>query len=90
MPGYFLFALYYLVMAFVIGTLAQILTGYRKRRLFTTVVLGFIGVMAGDLLSKHFGFPDLHIINIFNISIIWSTLGAVLFIVLFRLARGEW
>ena len=78
---------YYLVLAFIIGTAAQLVTGYSKRRLFTTLILGFLGVAAGDFVSKYFGFWDFYI---FGISIIWSIAGAVLIILLFRLIRGRW
>jgi uncharacterized membrane protein YeaQ/YmgE (transglycosylase-associated protein family) len=89
MSGQILRIFYYLVIAFVIGTLAQILTGYRKRALFTTLVLGFIGVVVGDKLAYTLRFP--HIIPpIFGISIVWSILGAVVFILLYSLLRGRW
>jgi len=87
MPGYILRIIYYLVLAFAIGTLAQMATGYRKRRLFTTFVLGFIGVFIGDFVANRFNLPDFYI---FGFAMIWSILGAVIFILLFRLIRGEW
>ena len=85
--GNILLILYYIAVAFLVGTVAQVVTGYNKRRLFTTFVLGFIGVMIGDLVARRFGLPDFHIIGI---SVLWSIACAVLFIVLFRLIRGRW
>ena len=82
MSGQWLRILYYLVIAFVIGTAAQILTGYRRRPLLTTLALGFIGVIAGDLIADRLHLP--HLISVFDISIVWSTLGAVIFIVAFQ------
>jgi uncharacterized membrane protein YeaQ/YmgE (transglycosylase-associated protein family) len=87
MPGYFLRILYYLVVAFAIGTVAQYATGYSRQRIFTTFILGFIGVMAGDFVAYHFHLFDF---RFFGISIMWSLLGAVVFVLLFRLVRGQW
>lgn len=81
--------IYYLIISFVIGTIAQLITGYHKRRIFTTFVLGFIGVLAGDLIADYFGLP--HIIRpFFGVSLLWSVVGAVIFILAFRLIRGRW
>lgn len=87
MQGYILRIVYYLVIAFVIGTAAQYATGYRKQRVFTTFVLGFIGVIAGDFVASRFGLIDF---TYFGISIGWSILGAVVFVLIFRLIRGQW
>jgi uncharacterized membrane protein YeaQ/YmgE (transglycosylase-associated protein family) len=87
MSGQILRIVYYLVVAFVIGTAAQYITGYHKQRVFTTFVLGFIGVIAGDFIASHFSLPDLYF---FGISILWSIFGAVVFVLLFRIIRGQW
>jgi uncharacterized membrane protein YeaQ/YmgE (transglycosylase-associated protein family) len=80
---------YLLVIAFVIGTVAQLITGYHKRRIFTTFILGFIGVFAGDLIANYFHLP--HILPpFFDVSLVWSVVGAVIFILAFRLIRGRW
>ena len=89
MSGLLLRLVYYLVIAFFIGTAAQLITGYRRHRIFTTFIIGFIGVMAGDFIANHFHFP--HIVpQVFGISLVWSVLGAVVFILVFRLIRGRW
>jgi len=89
MREFFLRLLFYLVIAFVIGTVAQILTGYNKRRTLTTLLLGFVGVVAGDFISVKFHLPQI-IIPIFGISIVWSIVGAVIVILVYRLLRGHW
>lgn len=88
MPGTGLQIVYYFVIAFAVGTVAQLVTGYRKRTLLTTMVLGFIGVVCGDLFAKkaHFLIQP----KVFDISIFWSIAGAVLFILAYRLIRGKW
>jgi uncharacterized membrane protein YeaQ/YmgE (transglycosylase-associated protein family) len=89
MSGLFLRLLYYLILAFAIGTLAQVVTGYRKRPMFSTLVLGFIGVFLGDHIPGWFHVP--HIIPpVFGISLLWSILSAVALILAYRLLRGRW
>ncbi len=81
--------LYYFLIAFAIGTLAQLLTGYHKRRVFTTLIIGFVGVIAGDYIARFLHLP--HIIPpYFGVSLIWAVVGSVLFVFLFRVIRGRW
>jgi uncharacterized membrane protein YeaQ/YmgE (transglycosylase-associated protein family) len=88
MSGQILRIIYLVVLAFIIGTAAQLLTGYRKRPFFTTLLLGFIGVLIGDWLAFSLRLP--HIIPpVFGISLLWSTLGAVAFILIYSLFRGR-
>jgi uncharacterized membrane protein YeaQ/YmgE (transglycosylase-associated protein family) len=89
MQGQFLRILYYLILAFAIGTLAQVVTGYKRRPLFTTFLLGFIGVFLGDNIPRIFHVPYI-IPPVFGISLFWSILGAVVLILIFRLLRGRW
>jgi uncharacterized membrane protein YeaQ/YmgE (transglycosylase-associated protein family) len=77
------------VLAFIIGTLALAITGYKKRPVLTTLILGFIGVATGDLLANRLHLPDI-IPQVFGISILWSTIGAVVFILGYSLLRGRW
>ncbi len=83
--------LYYLVIAFVVGTVAQFVTGYHKQRVFTTFLLGFVGVVLGDFFSYRLHLPPQHpLFFVFGISIPWSIIGAVLVILVYRLLRGRW
>jgi uncharacterized membrane protein YeaQ/YmgE (transglycosylase-associated protein family) len=89
MSGHLVRILFYLILAFVVGTAAQIITGYHKRRVLTTLILGFVGVFAGDFIAQHFRFP--HILPpVFGVSLVWSIVGAILFILAFRFLRGRW
>jgi uncharacterized membrane protein YeaQ/YmgE (transglycosylase-associated protein family) len=88
MSGWFLRLIYLLVLAFIIGSLAQMITGYRKRPVITTFVLGFIGVVVGDFAAKTLHLPWI-IPPIFGIAIFWSIIGSVVFILLFALLRGR-
>lgn len=88
MSGHLLRLFYYVVVALGIGYLAQLITGYRKQRIFTTFILGLLGVLAGDFAAYRLGLPPDWFI--FGISVVWSIAGAVIFILLFRLIRGSW
>lgn len=89
MSAIFLRLAYYIVIAFVVGTIAQVVTGYNKRRFFTTIMLGVIGVILGDRLASYFHLPYI-IPPFFGVSLEWATLGAIIFILAYRLIRGEW
>ena len=89
MSGQILRLVYYIVLAFIIGTLALAITGYKKRPVLTTLILGFIGVATGDLLANRLHLPGI-IPQVFGISILWSTIGAVVFILGYSLLRGRW
>jgi len=78
-----------IVIALVVGTIAQLVTGYRKHRIFTTLVLGLIGVFIGNYAAYRFHLPHMYM-YFFDVSIFWAIVGAVLFIVVFRLIRGRW
>lgn len=88
MSGQILRIIYYILLAFIIGTLALLATGYKRRPLFTTLILGFIGVWLGDFLAAFFHLPPI-IPEVFGISVLWSTLGAVAFILGYGLLRGK-
>jgi len=89
MSGKTVLFIWYLVLAFIIGTLAQILTGYQKRALLTTFIIGFIGIWLGDWLGNHFALPSI-LPRFFGISIFWALLMSIGFIILYRFIRGRW
>ena len=89
MSGQILRVVYYLVLAFAIGTLALAITGYRKRPVLTTLILGFIGVASGDFLANRLHLPGI-VPQVFGISILWSIVGAVIFIAAYNLLKGRW
>jgi len=83
--------LYYLVIAFFVGTVAQYITGYHRQRVFSTFLLGFVGVILGDFFSYRLNLPPHHAwFFFFGISIPWSLIGAVLVVLVYRLLRGRW
>jgi uncharacterized membrane protein YeaQ/YmgE (transglycosylase-associated protein family) len=46
-----------LIVAAVVGTLAQLLSGYARGGLPGSIVLGFIGALIGTWCAREFGLP---------------------------------
>jgi len=71
-----------LIVAAVVGTLAQLLSGYSRGGLLGSIVLGFIGALIGTWGAREFGLPDILTLQIggTNFHIVWAILGAALFI----------
>ncbi|HEX9744019.1 MAG TPA: hypothetical protein VGB30_01195, partial [bacterium] len=81
MSGILVRLTYYVVIAFLIGTVAQLVTGYNKRRFFTTTFLGFIGVWLGNWIATYFHWRTL-LPQFFGISIEYSILFSIAFILI--------
>ncbi len=71
-----------LIVAAVVGTLAQLLSGYSRGGLLGSIVLGFIGALIGTWGAREFGLPEILTLQIggTNFPIVWAIIGAALFI----------
>lgn len=81
-----------LVIAAIVGVIAQSLVGYWGGGVLVTIALGFIGAVFGTWLAGRLGLPDIFSIHIGSVTfpIIWAIIGAVLFIALVSLTtRGR-
>ena len=83
-----------LLIAGVCGALGQAIVGYSHGGCLVSIALGFIGALLGMWLKGALGLPEL--INIpvggMNFPIIWSIIGAALFVALINLIsrRGRY
>ncbi len=80
-----------LIIAAIIGFIAQSLVGYRGGGLLVTIALGFIGAVFGTWLAQRMGLPEIFSLQIGDITfpIVWAVIGAALFVALVALvARG--
>jgi uncharacterized membrane protein YeaQ/YmgE (transglycosylase-associated protein family) len=75
-----------LLIAFICGSLGAALAGSSKKGCLIKIVLGYIGAMIGGWLSRKLGVPDM--ITFHGIPVIWSIIGAALFVAFLELISG--
>jgi len=75
-----------LLIAFICGSLGASLGGFSKKGCLINIALGFIGAMIGGWLSRQVEVGDLLYIR--GIPILWSIIGAALFVALINLISG--
>jgi uncharacterized membrane protein YeaQ/YmgE (transglycosylase-associated protein family) len=78
-----------LIIAAIIGALGQALAGYTAGGCLISIVLGFIGALLGRWLAAQLGLPELFVISVggVNLPLLWSIIGAALFVALLGLIR---
>ena len=71
-----------LLIAAIIGSLAQALVGYSHGGCLVSAALGFIGAVLGTWLAGLLGAPELWTIDVgeARIPVVWSIIGATLFV----------
>ncbi|HET7012220.1 MAG TPA: GlsB/YeaQ/YmgE family stress response membrane protein [Anaerolineales bacterium] len=87
-----------LIIAAVIGFIAQSLAGYWRGGLLLAIVLGFVGALVGTWLARRLGLPELLTVSVGGVSfpIVWAIIGAALLVGLVGLVgrggggRGGW
>ncbi len=82
-----------LLVAGVCGALGQTIAGYSHGGCLASVALGFIGALLGTWLARLTGLPEMFALAIGNqnFPIIWSIIGAALFVAVLSLltSRGR-
>ena len=78
-----------LLIAGVCGSIAQALTGYSHGGCLVSIVLGFIGAILGTWLANLLGLGELLAVRVGGqpFPIVWSIIGAALFVALLNLLR---
>lgn len=76
-----------LLIAGVCGALGQAITGYSHGGCLVSIALGFIGALLGSWIAGALGLPELIAIPVggMKFPIIWSIIGAALFVALINL-----
>lgn len=80
-----------LIIAAIVGFIAQSLIGYRGGTGIVTIAIGFIGAVFGTWLARRMGLPEIFAVQIGDVHfpVIWAIIGAVLFVALVALTiRG--
>jgi uncharacterized membrane protein YeaQ/YmgE (transglycosylase-associated protein family) len=76
-----------LLIAGVCGALGQAITGYSHGGCLVSIALGFIGALLGSWIAGYFHLPELFVIPVggMRFPVIWSVIGAALFVALINL-----
>jgi uncharacterized membrane protein YeaQ/YmgE (transglycosylase-associated protein family) len=76
-----------LLVAGICGAIGQAITGYSHGGCLVSIALGFIGALLGTWLAGQLGLPELVAIPVAGMKfpIIWSIIGAALFVALINL-----
>jgi uncharacterized membrane protein YeaQ/YmgE (transglycosylase-associated protein family) len=76
-----------LVVAGICGSIGQAIAGYSAGGCFVSIALGFIGALIGMWMSRKLGLPELFVISIGGerFPVIWSIIGAALFVAVLSL-----
>lgn len=79
--------LLYLVVAAICGAIGKALAGGARGGLLVSIVLGFIGALLGPWVAGKLGLPEPFMVNIGGtpFPVLWSILGAALFVALIHL-----
>ena len=81
-----------LLIAALVGAVAQRLVGYAEGGLIVTIALGFVGAVLGSWLAGKLGLPELFTIDVgtINFPVVSAIIGAALFVALLSLlSRGR-
>ncbi len=76
-----------LIVAAVAGAIGQAIAGYSHAGCLGSIALGFIGALIGMWLARSLHLPELFMVHIggMNFPIIWSIIGAALFVAVLNL-----
>jgi uncharacterized membrane protein YeaQ/YmgE (transglycosylase-associated protein family) len=78
-----------LAIAGICGAIGQAIAGYSHRGCFTSVAVGFVGALLGTWLARHLGLAEFFAVRIgaVRFPVIWSIIGAAIFVAVIGLLR---
>ena len=76
-----------LIIAFICGSIGASLAGASKKGCLVNIALGFVGALLGGWLSRKLQIGEILVIK--GIPVVWSIIGAALFVALLNLLSGE-
>jgi uncharacterized membrane protein YeaQ/YmgE (transglycosylase-associated protein family) len=79
-----------LVVAGVCGAIGRAIGGGTSGGVIVSIAVGFVGALLGTLIANYFKLPELLLVTIDrqNFPILWSIIGAALFVALIHLMSG--
>jgi len=80
-----------LLVAGIIGSIGQSISGYTHGGCLSAIAVGFVGALLGTWMARQFKLPEILLVNIGGVAmpIVWAIIGATLFVALVSfLTRG--
>jgi uncharacterized membrane protein YeaQ/YmgE (transglycosylase-associated protein family) len=79
-----------LVIAGIVGAIAEYLVGFSPGGFLMSIVVGVIGAFIGTWLARQFNLPSILPIRIGQqtIELVWSVLGSIVLVALLSVLRG--
>jgi uncharacterized membrane protein YeaQ/YmgE (transglycosylase-associated protein family) len=79
-----------LVIAGICGAIGRAMGGGTGGGFFVSIALGFIGALLGTFIAQHFHLPELLTVQVDRTAfpILWSIIGAALFVALLHMLGG--
>lgn len=81
-----------LIVAAIVGSLGQALSGYSHGGCLVSVLVGFVGAYIGMWLAGQLGLPELFVVNIDGqpFPIVWAVIGSAILSGLLGLLTRRW
>ncbi|MGE5437174.1 MAG: GlsB/YeaQ/YmgE family stress response membrane protein [Syntrophothermus sp.] len=76
-----------LLIAGIVGSIGEAITGFSRGGCFVSIAVGFIGALLGSWMARRFNLPEIFQLNIGGVvfPIIWAIIGAIVFTLILRL-----
>lgn len=83
--------LLYLVIAAICGAIGKAIAGGARGGLVVSIILGFIGALVGPWIAGQLGLPEPFMIDIGGQSypVLWSIIGAAVFVAIIHVISGR-
>ena len=80
-----------LIIAGLVGGIAQSIVGMSGRGCLVSIVIGLVGALLGNLLANKAGLPDIFTIHLgtHDFPLIWSVVGAVIFVAIVSIFQSK-
>ena len=79
-----------LIVAGICGAIGRAIAGGSSGGFFVSIAVGFVGALLGTFVAHYFHLPELLLVTVDNhpFPIVWSIIGASLFVALVHLVSG--
>ena len=79
-----------LIVAGVCGAIGRAIAGGTRGGVFVSIAVGFVGALLGTFIATHMHLPELLMVSVEGraFPILWSIIGAALFVALVHLVSG--